>query len=98
MNLVNKVTPQYPPLAKAARIQGTVTFNATIATDGSIKNLELISGHPLLAAAAQESGKAVDLQTDSVERTAGGGGNSNRRELHAVAVGPSFFSNSAQRS
>jgi periplasmic protein TonB len=57
VNLINKVTPAYPPLAKQARIQGAVRFNATIGTDGTVKNLELVSGHPLLAAAAQEAVK-----------------------------------------
>jgi protein TonB len=55
VNLINKVTPMYPPLAKQARIQGTVRFNATIAKDGTVKNLEIVSGHPLLAEAAQEA-------------------------------------------
>jgi protein TonB len=55
--LVNKVTPAYPPLAKAARIQGTVSFNALIGTDGAIKDLTLISGHPLLIPAATEAVK-----------------------------------------
>jgi TonB family protein len=55
VNLVNKVTPAYPPLAKQARIQGTVSFAATIGTDGTIANLELLSGHPLLAAPATDA-------------------------------------------
>jgi periplasmic protein TonB len=45
--------PQYPPLAKQARIQGTVRFTAVIGRDGTIQNLQLISGHPLLVGAAQ---------------------------------------------
>jgi protein TonB len=57
VNLINKITPMYPPLAKQARIQGTVRFNATIAKDGTVKNLEIVSGHPLLAEAAQEAVK-----------------------------------------
>jgi protein TonB len=52
-NLVRKVTPVYPPLAKQARIQGTVRFTAIIGKDGTIQNLQLVSGHPLLVAAAQ---------------------------------------------
>ena len=55
MNLVSKVTPVYPPLAKQARIQGTVRFTAIIGKDGHIENLELVSGHPLLVTAAQEA-------------------------------------------
>lgn len=43
VNLVTKVTPVYPALAKEARIQGTVRFAAVLATDGSVVNLRLIS-------------------------------------------------------
>jgi periplasmic protein TonB len=53
--LVRKLTPVYPPLAKQARIQGTVKFTAIIGTDGTIRNLQLISGHPLLVPSAQEA-------------------------------------------
>jgi protein TonB len=45
----------YPPLAKAARVQGTVKFEATIGKDGTIQNLHLISGPPLLVQAAQQA-------------------------------------------
>jgi len=54
-NLTKKVTPMYPPLAKQARIQGTVQFTALIGTDGSIQTLQLVSGHPLLVQSAQEA-------------------------------------------
>ena len=57
LNIISKVTPVYPPLAKQAKIQGTVRFTAYIAKDGHIENLELVSGHPLLAAAAQDAVK-----------------------------------------
>jgi protein TonB len=56
-NLIKKVTPSYPPLAKQARIQGTVRFNAVIGKDGAIQNLTLVSGHPLLVPAATEAVK-----------------------------------------
>jgi protein TonB len=56
-NLIRKVTPVYPPLAKQARIQGTVRFTAIISRDGTIQNLQLVSGHPLLVPAAQEAVK-----------------------------------------
>jgi TonB family protein len=55
--LVNKVNPVYPPLARQARIQGVVTLKAQIGKDGNIMNLEVISGHPLLAPAAIEAAK-----------------------------------------
>jgi periplasmic protein TonB len=50
--LVHKVTPQYPPLAQQARIQGTVVLQALIGKDGTIQNLHVISGHPMLTNAA----------------------------------------------
>jgi protein TonB len=53
--LVRQPKPAYPPLAKQARISGTVRFNAVIGKDGSIQNLTLVSGHPLLVPSAQEA-------------------------------------------
>jgi periplasmic protein TonB len=56
-NLIKRVVPVYPPLAKQARIQGQVRFTAIIGKDGTIQNLQLVSGHPLLVSAAQEAVK-----------------------------------------
>jgi protein TonB len=55
--LVRKVQPTYPPLARQARIQGTVVLQAQISKNGDIENLQLISGHPMLAPAAIEAVK-----------------------------------------
>jgi protein TonB len=55
--LIRKVNPTYPPLARQARIQGTVILQAQISKDGSIENLTLVSGHPMLAPAAIEAVK-----------------------------------------
>jgi protein TonB len=55
--LIRKVTPNYPPLARQARIQGQVILQAEISKDGTIQNLQLISGHPMLAPAAIEAVK-----------------------------------------
>jgi TonB family protein len=56
-NLIKKVTPVYPPLAKQARIQGTVRFTVIIGKQGGIENIQLISGHPLLVPSATEAVK-----------------------------------------
>jgi periplasmic protein TonB len=56
-NLIRQPKPIYPPLAKQARIQGVVRFNAIIGKDGTIQNLQLISGHPLLVPSAEEAVK-----------------------------------------
>jgi len=55
--LIRKVQPAYPPLARQARIQGQVVLQAEISKNGSIENLRLISGHPMLAPAAIEAVK-----------------------------------------
>src|SRR5579864_6216257 len=55
--LVRRVNPTYPPLARQARIQGTVILQAQISKTGDIQNLQLISGHPMLAPAAIEAVK-----------------------------------------
>jgi tetratricopeptide (TPR) repeat protein len=54
-NLIHKEEPVFPPLAKQAHVEGVVRFTVIIAKDGSILNTQLISGHPLLVAAAQEA-------------------------------------------
>ena len=55
--LIRRVNPNYPPLARQARIQGSVLLQAEISKTGDIQNLHLISGHPMLAPAAIEAVK-----------------------------------------
>lgn len=84
--LVRQVKPQYPPLAVQARIQGTVVLQAVIGKDGTVQDLRLISGHPMLAPAAIEAvrqwryrpyllnGEPVEVDTQiNVNFTLGGG-------------------------
>jgi len=72
---IRYIQPTYPPLARQARIQGAVVLQAEISKDGSIENLRLISGHPMLTSAAIEAvkqwkykpyllnGEAVEVET-----------------------------------
>jgi TonB family protein len=53
--VVENKRPEYPALARQARIQGVVRFLALIGTDGRIRRLLLQSGHPLLVPSAQEA-------------------------------------------
>ena len=53
--LLHRVEPVYPPLARAARISGTVELTGVIAADGRIRELRVVSGHPFLAQAALEA-------------------------------------------
>ena len=73
--LMNKVQPLYPPLARQTRISGTVRLHAIIAKNGTVEQLEVISGHPLLVQAALDAvrqwkyqpttlnGEAVEVDT-----------------------------------
>ena len=84
--LVHQVKPQYPPIAVQARIQGTVVLQAVIGKDGTVKDLRLLSGHPMLSPAAIEAvklwryrpyllnGEPVEVDTQiNVNFTLGGG-------------------------
>src|SRR5579864_405100 len=73
--LTNRVEPTYPPVAREARIHGEVVLTAIIDKDGNIENLQLVSGHPMLAPAAINAvkqwrykpyllnGQAVEVET-----------------------------------
>jgi periplasmic protein TonB len=54
-NLLERILPQYPAIAKAARIQGIVVLQATISRQGLIQNLRVISGPPMLQQAATDA-------------------------------------------
>ena len=56
-NLIRQVRPRYPALAKQARIQGTVILEAVISKRGSVENLRVVKGHPLLIQSALEAVK-----------------------------------------
>jgi len=51
-NLIHDVTPQYPPEAGRARLEGTVLLMAVIGKDGTVKDVRVESGLPILAQAA----------------------------------------------
>jgi TonB family protein len=53
--LVRQPRPEYPPLAKQARISGVVRLQVVIAEDGSVKDIALMSGHPLLVPPSMEA-------------------------------------------
>jgi protein TonB len=74
--LIFQPKPEYPPLAKMARIQGVVRLDAIISKDGTIQDLRVLQGHPLLVKAALDAvqrwryqptllnGEAVEVSTE----------------------------------
>jgi periplasmic protein TonB len=84
-NLIRRVEPVYPPLARSARIQGRVVLAAVISKAGTIENLRTLSGHPMLVPAAVDAvsqwryrpyilnGEPVEVETQiTVNFTLGG--------------------------
>lgn len=73
--LIHRVEPQYPATAKIMHLSGTVELRAIIGTDGSVRNLTVLSGNPILVQAAlaavrrwryrptQLDGQAVEVET-----------------------------------
>jgi protein TonB len=53
--LIHRVEPVYPGLARQARVSGEVRLEAIIAEDGTIRQLRVLSGHPLLVGSAREA-------------------------------------------
>ncbi len=54
-HLLTNTFPQYPSIARAARVHGVVVLQATISKSGSIENLRVISGPPMLLQAALDA-------------------------------------------
>jgi TonB family protein len=50
--IIHKIEPVYPREALSQRISGTVTLTASIAEDGSVREVKIVQGDPTLAAAA----------------------------------------------
>jgi protein TonB len=83
---LSQPTPVYPPIAKAAHVQGVVVLHAIISKQGTIENLSVISGPPMLTTSAVDAvrrwryrpyllnGDPVEVETTiNVNFTFGGG-------------------------
>jgi protein TonB len=71
-SLIHRVQPEYPPIALSAHLSGTVRLHAVIGTDGSIRQLEVVSGSPIflpsaLAAIRQWRYQPTRLYGEAVE-------------------------------
>lgn len=77
-HLKQKVEPKYPERARQMRVQGQVVLQVVIDKKGKIKEMKLVSGHPLLAPAAMDAvkhwryepfrvaGRKVEVETEIV--------------------------------
>jgi protein TonB len=54
-NLILRIQPDYPSLARQVRVQGQVVLRAVISREGTIENLQVLRGHPMLVRAAVDA-------------------------------------------
>jgi len=67
--LVTRVEPEYPLLAQRMGIHGIVKMKLWVSPDGTVRRVEYISGHPLLADASVSALKKWKYNPDSGETT-----------------------------
>ena len=53
--IVNRVTPQYPEMARTLNLKGSVRAEALVEPNGMVKTVEVKGGHPVLVRAAQDA-------------------------------------------
>ena len=53
--ITKRVEPVYPPIAKQARLTGTVRLVFDVTAEGAVKNVRTTGGNPVLASAAEEA-------------------------------------------
>ncbi len=68
-NVKSQVAPVYPDLARRMRITGTVKVKVAIAPNGTVKDVTLVGGHPLLANAALDAMRKWRYEAGSEETT-----------------------------
>ena len=53
--ILNRVTPQYPEMARSMNLRGNVKAEAVVEPNGVVKSVEVRGGHPVLVRAAQDA-------------------------------------------
>jgi TonB family protein len=67
--VVNKVVPQYPALARTMNLRGIVRVEAVVASNGTVKAVQLKGGHPVLAQAAMNAVREWKWEAEPHEST-----------------------------
>ena len=68
--VVRHEDPEYPPLAARMNLHGTVKLKIWIGPEGTVRRLEYIGGHPVLAESALKAVKTWKYQAGAQESTA----------------------------
>jgi TonB family protein len=68
--LISREMPEYPTVAARMNLHGTVRLKIWVTSDGKVRRIEYIGGHPLLAESAMKSVKNWRYQPEALESTA----------------------------
>jgi len=68
--LVRRADPEYPAMAEKMNLHGTVKLKIWINPDGTVRRLEYVGGHPLLAESALKAVRTWRYQAAPQETTA----------------------------
>jgi protein TonB len=61
-SIVRKTRPEFPAIARQLKLSGKVVVDLTVGEDGSVEDASIVTGNPVLAAAAQRAGKNWKFQ------------------------------------
>jgi TonB family protein len=67
--VVHREAAEYPAIAAKMNLHGTVKLKIWITPDGTVRRLEYVGGHPLLAESALKAVKAWKYQPSDAEST-----------------------------
>src|ERR1700738_990807 len=65
--LTHREEPDYPEIAKKMNLHGTVKLKVWISPDGTVRRLEYVGGHPVLAESALKAGRGGEYEADTKE-------------------------------
>jgi protein TonB len=66
-NVVNKVAPAYPPVARQLRLTGDVEVDVTINTDGKVEDAKVVKGNSVFSAATVDAVKKWEFKPFQVQ-------------------------------
>lgn len=66
-NVVNKVSPSYPPVARQLRLTGDVEVDVTINTDGKVEDAKVVKGNSVFSAATVDAVKKWEFRPFQVQ-------------------------------
>ena len=64
-----QINPVYPDLARRMNLHGKVKLQVTIGTDGNVKSIHVLGGHPVLVGVSQEAVKQWKFEPGPKETT-----------------------------